>query len=164
MGRSGTLSPHARALAALLGPALLGAATTACLDPIAPEVGGRIVGRCDPEDGDPTTDVSFRVDVLPLFARSSREGGCSCHDGGRNGVGFQLSGLDTTGYDALMRGGRSSGQDIVVPGDPCISVLYLKLTSAPPFGARMPLSGPPYLSDEELQLVHDWIAEGAHAE
>ncbi|UJR83291.1 hypothetical protein [Sandaracinus amylolyticus] len=135
-----------------------------CLDPIAPDVGGPIVGRCDPADSDPDHDVSFHVEVLPLLARAPREGGCTCHDQSRNGIGYQLSALDLTSYDALMRGGRSSGRDIVVEGDPCISILYLKLTAAPPFGARMPLGGPPYFTSDELRVVHDWIAEGADAE
>ena len=30
------------------------------------------------------------------------------------------------------------------------------------FGARMPLDGPPYLSLTDLQLISDWIVEGAH--
>ncbi|AKF04190.1 hypothetical protein [Sandaracinus amylolyticus] len=82
-----------------------------CLDPIAPDVGGPIVGRCDPADSDPDRAVSFHVDVLPLLARAPREGGCTCHDQSRNGVGYQLSALDLTNYDGLMRGGRSSGRD-----------------------------------------------------
>ena len=54
-----------------------------------------------------------------------------------------------------------TGRKIVVPGDPCRSIILHKLSATPPFGARMPLDGPAYLSTEELLLVHDWIAEGA---
>jgi hypothetical protein len=32
---------------------------------------------------------------------------------------------------------------------------------APPFGARMPLNGPPFLDERDRQLLADWIAEGA---
>lgn len=146
-----------RALALALGLASL---TGGCLDELSPDVGPPIVQRCDPEDTDPETDVSFRTEILALFARPSREGGCACHNPG--GVGRELGGLDLSSYGTLLRGGRGSGRDIVVPGDPCVSVLYLKTGEAPPFGGRMPLSGPPYLSDEERRLIHDWIAEGAH--
>jgi len=50
---------------------------------------------------------------------------------------------------------------IVVPGQPCASILYLKVDEAPPFGARMPLDGPPFWTEDEIQRLHDWIAEGA---
>jgi hypothetical protein len=58
-------------------------------------------------------------------------------------------------------GGFHSGAQIVVAGDPCASIMYQKLSDAPPFGSRMPLNGPPFWTDDELQLLHDWIAEGA---
>ena len=34
-------------------------------------------------------------------------------------------------------------------------------SSAPPYGARMPISGP-YFSSTEMALLRDWILEGAH--
>jgi hypothetical protein len=55
----------------------------------------------------------------------------------------------------------NSGTRIVIPGKPCDSIIVQKLGLAPPFGARMPYNGPPYLSAAELQLIRDWIAEGA---
>jgi hypothetical protein len=64
-------------------------------------------------------------------------------------------------FGVLMQGGENSGRNIVVPGDPCSSTLLQKLSASPAIGARMPLSGPPFFSSEEEQLVHDWIAEGA---
>ena len=48
-----------------------------------------------------------------------------------------------------------SGSNIVVPGRPCESVLLQKVGSAAPFGGRMPLNGPPFLNDDERQLIHD---------
>ena len=65
-------------------------------------------------------------------------------------------------YPTLRTGGGNSGESIVVPGHPCSSVLVQKVSAAPPFGARMPLSGPPYLADDEIRVLHDWISEGAH--
>jgi hypothetical protein len=62
---------------------------------------------------------------------------------------------------AMRRGGATSGSKIIVAGDPCSSVLAQKLSSAPPYGARMPLVGPPFWTDDEQQLLRDWIAEGA---
>jgi hypothetical protein len=39
-----------------------------------------------------------------------------------------------------------------------------KISAAPPFGARMPLDGPPFLSASQIQVISDWIAEGATGE
>ncbi len=144
-----------RALATL---ALL--SSSGCLDPFEPEVGGRRVVSCDPEDSDPDHDVSFVLDILPLLTRPKAQGGCSCHTS-PTGSGVQLTGLELSSYAALRRGGRSTTSDIVVEGDPCISVVYLKVGAAPPFGSRMPLGGPVYWSEDERTLLHDWIAEGA---
>ena len=78
------------------------------------------------------------------------------------GTGTQLSGLDLSSLSSLRAGGASSGSRIVVAGEPCSSIIYLKVEQAPPFGSRMPLGGPPFLTDEEENLLHDWIAEGAN--
>lgn len=110
------------------------------------------VGKCG--DSNPSTTVSFSAQIRPLTQRSP--GGClGCHGAS------QTSGLALGSYEGLRRGGINTGTRIVVPGNPCESLLVQKLGLAPPFGARMPYNGPPYFSAEELQLVRDWIAEGA---
>ena len=136
---------------------------SACLDELEPEVGELRAGVCTPEDSDPRYDVSFSEDVFPMFERKAPEIGCGCHlpSSGRP-IGIELSGFNLGSYGSLMRGGTTSGADIVVPGDPCASILVQKLSSAPPFGSRMPSNGPPYLSNTERALIADWIAEGAH--
>ena len=65
-----------------------------------------------------------------------------------------------TSFTTLRSGGQNSSTDIVVDGEPCESFLLLKVTDGVPFGARMPLDGPG-LSPRQIQLIHDWIAEGA---
>ena len=114
--------------------------------------GAPATGPC--VDSDPDVDVSFGRDVRPLLSRSP--GGCSCH------ATNTTSGLNLGSYDRLLQGGTNSGEQIVVPGEPCASVLVQKLGLAPPFGARMPYNGPPFFTAEERRLVEDWIAEGAH--
>ena len=57
---------------------------------------------------------------------------------------------------------RRPDLEIVVAGKPCDSSLLHKLGPAPPYGARMPYNGPPYYSLDDLGLLRDWIAEGAH--
>jgi hypothetical protein len=134
-------------------------ALAACDVAYEPEVGAPLAGGCESVDSDPATAVSFRRDIRPLFDRPRMEAGCSCHRPAR--VGVELSGFDMTTIETIRRGGANSGQDIVVPGDPCASLLVHKISDAPPFGARMTLDGPPYLGEAEQQLVRDWIAEGA---
>jgi len=112
---------------------------------------GVVLTRCS--DSDPTADVSFSADIQPLTSRSP--GGCSCH---RTNT---TSGFNLGTYANLRRGGLNSGTNVVIPGEPCASIIVQKIGLAPPFGARMPYNGPPYLTASEQQLVRDWIAEGA---
>lgn len=111
-----------------------------------------VTGLCGDSDEDAT--VSFSKDIRPLFNRSP--GGCTgCH--GQSAT----SGFSIGSYDTLRRGGQTSGTRIIVPGKPCESILVQKLGYAPPFGARMPYNGPPFMNSAELTLFRDWIAEGA---
>jgi len=143
--------------------AVLSALGAACLSEIEPDVGALRAGACVAEDSDPTQAVSFQQDILPLFERSASEGGCSCHiSSARSASAVEQSGLDLLDYRALMRGGNNSRHNIVLPGEPCSSVLLQKVSSAPPFGARMPPNGPPFLTPDEIKLLSDWIYEGAH--
>ncbi len=135
------------------------AALAGCLDDFEPEVGPPHRPACSDEDSDPSARVSFRDDIQGgLFARSC----VACHTPqGPNPLGLRASGLDLSSRETLLRGGDEGGADTVVPGSPCESVLLQKLGPAPPFGARMPIDGPPFLDAEDRQLVADWIAEGA---
>ena len=128
-----------------------------------PEVGPRFAGECNDADLHPDVSVSFSAQIRPIIDRSTSMGGCGCHlpNAGGASTGIQLSGLNLSSLSSLRMGGFMSGSRVVVPKQPCSSILYLKVEDAPPFGSRMPLNGPPFLSDEETDLIHDWIAEGA---
>lgn len=126
-----------------------------------PDVGPLLAGSCNNADSDPTVTVSFSEKVRPLLSRPMA--GCSCHMPTASGVGpgTAISGLDLSSLSSLRAGGHNSGGQIVVAMEPCQSILYQKIDDAPPFGSRMPLGGPPFLTREEEALIHDWIAEGA---
>jgi len=135
---------------------------TGCIESLAPEVGEALAPTCSSVDSDPANDVSFDFDLQRgVFA--SAEGHCvKCHTpAGATPIGIAIGGLDLTSYATLRNGGTQSGAAIVVPGDPCASLLVGKLGNAPPFGARMPFDGPPYLSERARLTIADWIAEGA---
>jgi hypothetical protein len=128
-----------------------------------PEVGELRAGLCKPEDSDPDHDVSFKKDILELFKRPNGQAGCACHiPMGKRASGIEATGLELSSYRTLMRGGRMSADTIVIPGDPCASLVVQKVSNAPPTGNRMPSDGPPYLTPSERQLLSDWIAEGAN--
>jgi hypothetical protein len=145
-----------------IGVAGLWLAAVAACTQLDPDVGPLLAGRCDDADSNPQARVSFARDIQPVI--SPRMTGCDCHLPNASGpsTGTQVSGLDLSSLSSLRTGGRDSGSQIVVPLQPCASILYQKIENAPPFGSRMPLGGPPFLSVEEIQLIHDWIAEGAN--
>jgi len=141
---------------------LLALACTACLADLEPEVGAQLFNACSGEDSDPSHDVAFEADIrIGIMARADVH--CvKCHTpDGPMPIGVQIGGLDLTSYATLKRGGAHSAMTIVVPEDPCSSILLQKLGPAPPFGDRMPKDGPPYLTAADAQLIVDWIAEGA---
>ncbi|HET9990209.1 MAG TPA: c-type cytochrome domain-containing protein [Kofleriaceae bacterium] len=123
--------------------------------------GSVVLGDAPPgcnADSEPSRSVSFSADLVGgVFVR----GKCvTCHTGG--GQGVQQSGFNMSSYTQLRAGGQHSGTSIVVAGEPCSSIIVLKIDATPPFGRRMPYNGPPYLATSDIQLVRDWIAEGAH--
>jgi hypothetical protein len=134
-----------------------------CLDGFSPDVGPPLRATCVDTDSNTGHTVHFS-DVEDVLA--SRDGHClDCHSPASPApVGVEVGGLDLSAYDYLRAGGVISGDRIVVPGQPCESVLVQKVSAAPPFGARMPLDGPPFLDDDEQRVLADWIAEGAHEE
>lgn len=88
-----------------------------------------------------TGELTYAASIGPLLELRC----AACH--GEGGI----QGLDVTTYDSLLTGGNSG--EVVLPSDPDASLIVLKLTGDQPHFAE--------LSDEELQLLIDWIAEGA---
>lgn len=132
------------------------------IDGLDPMVGSAINERCTNGDSDPDTEVSFARMILPVFRKQNVSVGCNCHQpSDPNPIGFEQGGLDLSSYSSLLRGGNNSKGNIVIPGQPCDSIIWQKISAGPPFGARMPFNGPPFLDDAMRQILADWIAEGA---
>jgi len=135
----------------------LAALSCACIAELEPDVGPLAVSECDPSDSNPDVDVSFEADLLPVLMER-----CGCHDPASPfPFAIASTGFSIGSVDSILAGGQVGGEDTVLPGDPCASVIVQKVGEAPLFGSRMPLFGP-YMSDDERALLHDWIAEGAH--
>ncbi len=89
----------------------------------------------------PSTPVSFKNDVQPIFAARC----VVCH-GGTNGLS-----LDT--YDSVMKGGVNGV--VMIPGD-----VYNSRLAYYVYSGYMPFRNTP-LTSTEIQTILDWIALGA---
>lgn len=147
----------AKAILFIVGSALWGTMAMVGGCDLAPDVGPLQQARCAAADSDPSVPISFAADIEPVLAAACYR----CHDPSMpDSVGTERSGLDLSSFDALRAGGGTTGTDIVSPEDPCGSLLYLKVLAGPPVGSRMPLGGAP-LTAQQLDAIHDWVAEGA---
>ncbi len=61
-------------------------------------------------------------------------------------------------YESLMKGGKHGVP--VVAGKPDESSMYFKLLPDPPFGRQMP-RGRKKITPAAVQVIHDWIQQGA---
>jgi len=139
---------------------LLVALLLGCED-IDPKVGS-LRPTCSDTDSNPAAPVDFERDIRPLINNKvpGTHGCLLCHDpnsGTREG--FNATGLDLSKLQNIRKGGHNA-PTIIVPGKPCESLIVKKLSGTAPTGARMPKNGP-YWDADKIQLVHDWIAEGA---
>lgn len=107
------------------------------------------------------TFSSIHADIL-----STRCAGPVCHGGSSTGGSLNVGAGDAStvrgalvGKPATGSGCASSMLSMVTPGQPDQSLLYLKLTDAPPCGMRMPPTGP--LPAAELERIRTWIENGA---
>ncbi len=96
--------------------------------------------------------VSYNKDVQPILAKNCSE----CHAPGQKG--FEASGLDTTGYQTLMKGGKF-GQ-LVKPGDALSSALNMLVEGRVHPSIQMP-HGRANLPDKEIEMLKVWVNEGA---
>ena len=136
-------------IAVLLGAVLAG--PTACTNE-SPSL--RIIPVIPPGNA----PISFSSDVQPIFTRSCAKFGC--HIAATAPFGFVLE--QGQAYVNLV--GVPSVEDPtlkrVEPGRSDLSYIIRKLEGNAP-GFRMPADGPPYLPDAEIQLIKDWIDQGA---
>jgi Planctomycete cytochrome C len=110
------------------------------------------------------TFASIQSDIFQTTDSSGRMPCVQCHTStGRNpsgGLDLNPSGAFDQLVNIAVRG--KPGAVRVIPGDPDNSYLVQKLEGAPSIvGRRMPINGPPYLTDGQVRIVRRWIAIGA---
>lgn len=93
--------------------------------------------------------------VRPVLQVNCAKAGC--HGTGGMSGGWSMGNAD---YATLIAAVGTNGQ-VIQAGNAAASNLYLKTTSNPPFGSRMPADGPPFLSLEDQEKIKDWIDQGA---
>ncbi len=96
--------------------------------------------------------VSYNQDVQPILLKNCSE----CHAPGQKG--FEASGLDTTSYQSLMKGGKF-GQ-LVKPGDALTSALNMLVEGRAHASIRMP-HGREKLPAKDIETLKVWVNEGA---
>jgi ubiquinol-cytochrome c reductase cytochrome b subunit len=102
--------------------------------------------RTSPVAGQPTTDeISFSADVMPIFQAEC----IACHG--------NFGGWDASSYTSIL--GTGDHAPVVIPGDPENSFLAQKMVGTHTIGDIMPPSG--LLPEDEIQVILDWIEEGA---
>ncbi|MEX0970388.1 MAG: c-type cytochrome domain-containing protein [Paracoccaceae bacterium] len=106
-----------------------------------------VAQRPIPAPGEPVV----YADVEPIFQRRC----IACHSDNSQ-LGAPPEGVRLDSYRAVLAGGERL---VLVPGNVEMSEIWRRVTGvAQP---RMPFDGPPWLSETELRLVTDWIAQGA---
>ncbi|NOZ05069.1 MAG: hypothetical protein GXP41_01775 [Chloroflexi bacterium] len=111
---------------------------------VAPTQPPPATGDMEPQAGTP----SFEADVQPIFAARC----IKCHSGDNPPRGLRLD-----RYEDVMAGGTY--RPVVLAGNADESPLIRRIKGiATP---RMPFDGPPFLSDEQIATIEDWVAAGA---
>lgn len=98
----------------------------------------------------PGEEVTF-ADVEPILLKRC----IKCHSDNSK-LGGPPEGLRLDTLSNVVAGGERL---VVVPGNPEMSELWRRVAG---FGSpRMPFDGPPWLPDEDIDLIHAWIVQGA---
>lgn len=106
-----------------------------------------------PDPVDPPPDpvepkVSFQDDIMPILAESCAFAGCHAAPG--------ANGLNLSDYDNFKKGGNRGPAFTAGDGQGSLIVKYINGRMQP----QMPIGGNP-LNAEQIQLITDWIDEGA---
>ena len=100
--------------------------------------------------GNVSGSVRFESEILPIL----QEKCFNCH-----GEDKQKSDLRLDNVEGIIKGG-SSGEPLLVKGDPASSLIINRIKSEDP-DEKMPPEGKPDLTAEERSLLESWIQEGA---
>jgi mono/diheme cytochrome c family protein len=140
---------------------MLGLTLAGCGSQQSPTVAGPT-----PSPATPNPTVTFSIIQHDIFETSDANGRAACTNCHTSVGRSPAAGLDLShaaAYEQLvnMPARAVSGSMRVVPGDPDRSYLVRTIEGASGIaGQRMPISGP-YLTESQIAIVRQWIAQGA---
>jgi hypothetical protein len=105
------------------------------------------------EQGATTTDAGGCPDIPTTVFPVCASSGCHSAVDRVQNLDLQSAGVASRLVDVPAQGGGL----LIDTDQPSQSVIYEKLTAAPPFGSRMPL-GKPALGDDTLACVLAWVS------
>lgn len=116
------------------------------------DVSGRPIGETpDPGDLPTLNNIQARI-FTPICTQ--------CHVGAAAPQGLRLDSANSFNDLVGVPSQEVPALDRVEPFDPVNSYMYQKISGTAAVGGRMPLGGP-VLPDEDIELVRQWIADGA---
>jgi hypothetical protein len=106
---------------------------------------------------------SIQREIFNQADSSGRRACITCHTGGPDVGGLNLTEGQSYGNLINRPSTFKVGAIRVIPGDPSGSYLTQKLEGASTiFGARMPFTGGPYLTEGQISIIRRWIELGAN--
>lgn len=124
----------------------------------------RLSTLAGPTPGLEPTFSSVQSQIFETTDVAGRQACVACHTNvGRTPAGG-LNLVHALAYDQIVNvaSARKAGAIRVIPGDPENSYLVQKIEGrAGIVGVRMPMSGPPFLTDGQILILKRWIALGA---
>ncbi len=104
--------------------------------------------------------VSFAATIQPIFTNSCAK--ANCHVGPVPTGNMNLAAGQAYNQIVNVPASGLGGQIRVIPNNANNSYLIRKLEGGPNIvGGQMPADGPPFLSAPTIQLIRDWINQGA---
>ncbi len=85
----------------------------------------------------------------------------ACHTGASAPQGLRLDDGASCGFLINVHSPQDSSLIRVVPGNPNASFIIQKLEGTQTVGVRMPANGPPYLPQSTIDVIRQWITNGA---
>jgi hypothetical protein len=85
----------------------------------------------------------------------------ACHIGANAPQGLRLDAANSYAMIVNVASSEVPGLMRINPGNPDASYLVQKIQGTAAQGVRMPANGPPYLAQDQIDLVRRWVAAGA---
>lgn len=99
----------------------------------------------------PAKEISYTKDAAPILEKFC----ATCHNADED----HPSQLFMDSYETLMKGGKHG--KAIQPGNSKESLLLQKMNPPPPFGKRMPPSKKLIPTASQIEILRQWIDQGA---